>query len=320
MESASRSITYSASPQRIDRLLSTEFPEYSRTYFKQLIDDRLVLVNGTIIKKPSLYVNPGDIIEVTFPPARIIGALSLPEKDLGIRLLYEHPDFLILYKPVGILAHSPTHYSDTITLVDWLVHTFRELHSVGFADRPGIVHRLDKDTSGLLIVPRNNSSHAYFSELFKQRKIQKTYLAVVKGLPTRTGTIDFAITRHPLHKHKMTSVGTQVTSSKRDRSQNTPTTGRDALTHYQVLEYFADTALIEVHPITGRTHQIRVHCSAIGHPIIGDATYGQPSTLIDRQALHAHQLSFLYKEKYYSFWYDLPTDIKGLIYQLKRTI
>ena len=216
---------------------------------------------------------------------------------MGIRILYEHTDFFIVYKPAGILVHAPTHYSEIPTLVDWLVHECKELASVGYADRPGIVHRLDKDTSGILVVPRNNCAHAYFSRLFAQRLMSKKYLALVHGNPPETGIIDYAITRHPTQKHKMT---------------HTMGFGREATTHYQVLEYFADSALVEVHPVTGSTHQIRVHFASIGHPIMGDAVYGTHCESISRQALHAYQLSFIYQDQYYSFWHDMPLDMKNL--------
>ncbi len=297
METPACSITHAAPPQRIDRLLTTEFPTYSRNYFQQLILDEHVLLNGSIIKKSSTIVKPGDVIDVTFPPVRPLGALPLPKEDMGVSILYEHKDFLIVYKPAGVLVHAPNHYKATVSLVDWLVHSFKELETVGYADRPGIVHRLDKDTSGLLIIPRNNSSHAHFSALFQQRKIHKTYLAYVKGHPAESGTIDFNIARHPIHKHKMT---------------HTTGVGRDALTHYNVLSYLSESALIEVHPVTGRTHQIRVHCASIGHPIVGDAVYGSASPLIARQALHAYQVSFTHQERFYSFWHDMPHDMKKL--------
>ena len=298
MEPTICSITCSASPQRIDRLLTAEFPRHSRNYFQQLIFDEHVLLNGSIIKKSSAIVKPGDTLQITFPAVRPLGALPLPEEDMGVRILYEHADFLIVYKPAHVLVHAPNNYSATVSLVDWLVHSFKELEAVGSTDRPGIVHRLDKDTSGILIIPRNNSSHAYFSGLFQQRKIHKTYLAVVQGHPSQSGTMDFNISRHPVHKHKMT---------------HNAGGGRDALTHYNVVEYFPNGALLEVNPVTGRTHQIRVHCAAIGHPIEGDSIYGTSSESIARQALHAYRLSFTYQDRYYCFWYDMPDDMKNLI-------
>lgn len=288
-------------PDRIDRALTEHFPGYSRSYFQQLIQQNCVSLNGAVIRKSSMLVKAGDTVLVLFPAVKLPGALPI-STDLGAKLLYEHEDFLIVYKPASLIVHAPNLYDQNPTLVDWLIHSFRELEKVGYADRPGIVHRLDKDTSGILIVPRNNSSHATFSALFQHRLIEKKYRALVSGHLDQKGTIDFTVGRDSVYKHKMAANVSQ---------------GRDALTHYTVIEYFKDTALIEVHPITGRTHQIRVHCSAIGHPIVGDTTYGTPHQDISRQALHAYQLSFTYKDIYYSFWHDMPIDMQELIAKLR---
>ena len=249
MDVQSYTITHSREAQRLDRILAENFPVYSRSFFQTIIRSGQVALNASIIKKSSTIVKQNDVIEVTFPPSRLAGALPLPETDMGIKVIYEHEDFLIIYKPAGILVHAPHEQSTTVTLVDWLIHSFKELSSVGYADRPGIVHRLDKDTSGIMIIPRNPSAHAAFARLFEQRQMSKTYLAVVQGAPPQEGTIDWAITRHPTHKHKMT---------------HTQGYGREALSHYTVLEYFDSSALVEVLPVTGRTHQIRVHFTAIG--------------------------------------------------------
>ncbi len=304
MEKVLQIVHNNESIERIDRALTTQFPNYSRSYFQQLIFDKCVALNGAIVTKPSMTLKMGDIIEVTLPPVRELGALPLPAHDLGVSILYEHEDFLIICKPASLLVHAPHTQSDIVTLVDWLVHTFKELKSVGYADRPGIVHRLDKDTSGLLIVPRNNQAHAHFSNLFAQRQIQKKYLAVVSGNPVESGSIDLTIGRHPTLKHKMAPVQGH---------------GREALTHYKVIEYFKDAALLEVSPVTGRTHQIRVHCAALGHPILGDTTYGTEHPSINRQALHAYRLSFEYKEHYYAFSYTMPEDMQALIADLRTS-
>ena len=155
------------------------------------------------------------------------------------------------------------------------------------------MHRLDTDTSGILIVPRTNHSLAQFSTLFQEKAIKKTYYAFVKGHPDKSGIIEDPIGRDPIHRHKMTS--------RPD--------GKPSLTKYTVEEYYEDSALLKVHPVTGRTHQIRVHCTALGHPLLGDTTYGSAHPGIKRQALHAHQLSFTYKKRWYSFSYALPEDM-----------
>jgi 23S rRNA pseudouridine1911/1915/1917 synthase len=289
-------------PERIDRVLSSQFSQ-SRTYFQQIIAQQAVTVNGISAIKPSFVVKPGDRIEIFFPAIRPLGALPLPAEDMGASILFTHDDFYIVYKPAGLITHAPGKDSEIVTLVDWLVHTSAELTAVGQPERPGIVHRLDKDTSGIIVIPRNNVAHAHFSGMFQQRLIEKTYLAIVQGHPKERGTIDYPIGRDYKQMHKMT---------------HQPHVGRDAATHYEVIEYLEDAALLAVRPVTGRTHQIRVHMAAIGHPILGDAVYGQSHSLISRQALHAHQLSFIYKDQQISCWHDMPADMRTLVEQLRE--
>ena len=302
METSTKLLGNCPKPLRVDSALTNEFPTYSRSFFQQLIKDKYIRVNGTILSKPSILVKEGDRLDVTFPPLKPLGALPLPAQELGVSLVAEHDDFLIVYKPAGLLVHAPNHHRSSVTLVDWLVHSFKELTTVGTSDRPGIVHRLDKDTSGLLIIPRTPQSLTTFADLFQTRAIQKTYLAVVEGHPPLSGTLDSAIGRDPFLKHKMAALPY----------------GRPALTHYKVVECFPQSALVEAQIITGRTHQIRVHFSASGYPLLGDSVYGSTHPLIQRQALHAYQISFTYKEQNYSFCSELPDDMRALITALKE--
>ena len=276
---------------RLDRVLTTKKPEYSRSYYKELITEDCVTINGATISKPSCPLKTGDTITVTIPPARQMGALPLPAEDLGVRVVYEHKDFLIVYKPAGLLVHSPNERSTEISLVDWLVHTFEDLKDVGPENRPGIVHRLDKETSGLLVVPRNNKAHLTFSKMFQDRKIE-----LVSGHTKKRGSVDEPIGRDLIRRHRMA-----VTLA-----------GRHALTHYKVVRYYEEATLLELRIITGRTHQIRVHCASLGHSILGDTSYGLRHKRIKRQALHAYNVAFMYNDHWYSFTHNIPKDMQVL--------
>ncbi len=289
---------------RLDVFLAKQF-SYSRSFFQKLISDEGILINNALIKKPSYLIKANDEIVVKFPTQKEKRDIKTIEKDMGIEVLYEHPDFLIIYKPAGILVHEVGSKKNEITLVDWLLHKFKDLAQVGASERPGIVHRLDMLTSGLMIIPRNNFTHTLFGNMLKNRQIKKTYLAVVQGHPDESGTIEYGILRHPS--------GYKMTYSKKYNSN-----AREALTHYKVLKYLKDATLVEVHPITGRTHQIRVHFAAIGHPIIGDILYGKKSKLIERQALHSCCLEFEYEGEKFSFKKDMPEDMQKLVKSLTK--
>ena len=200
------------------------------------------------------------------------------------------------------MVHRASSSSDEKTLSDGLVYSFKELESFEDKKRPGIVHRLDKLTSGLMVIARNIKSKAKISQMFKDRKIEKTYLAVVEGHPPKEGSIDFPIGRDRIHRHKMSHKGME---------------SRAALSHYKVLAYYENTSLVAVKIVTGRTHQIRVHFAAIGHSLVGDIVYGKSSKLIDRQSLHSWNLSFEYGNKLYKFTCPMPEDLKNLILKVK---
>jgi 23S rRNA pseudouridine1911/1915/1917 synthase len=289
---------------RIDCYLAEQFPLYSRSFFKKLIEESFIQINEKPICKQSSLVHPRDIITVRFPNERVVGPDSIEARNLPVELIFTHEHFFIIAKPAGVIVHPPHTNSGMVTLMDWLVHNFKELETVGYVDRPGIVHRLDKDTSGLMVVPRTNYAHKYFSTLFRDRQIHKTYYAVVQGHPDAQGTVDLSVGRHPEQRTKMHAF-------PHDYRHNVPM--RSAVTHYTVLEYFADSALVELKPVTGRTHQIRVHCTALGHPLIGDPVYGIKSKKIKRHALHAYALSFTFMDEPYSFKADLPADFAELL-------
>ena len=298
--------------ERIDAVLTRLYPDYSRSYFQRIIDQQAILINNSVVKKSSIVVKAGDIISVCFPQT-VLPNLEPLQVDFDVIDIQD--DFIVIYKPAGLSVHpSPTADAAAPTLVNGLLYRFKELGS-SFADleRPGIVHRLDKDTTGLLIIARNERACAKISTMFVNRQIHKTYLALVIGHPLqRQGSIDFDIGRDPVERHKMSHRGI---------------CSRSALTHYKVLAYYNEpkpatknvplsqqgSALVELNIITGRTHQIRVHMAAIGHWLLGDAVYGKPSDLIARQALHAHKISFEYNGQQYVYEQSLPADMQTLV-------
>jgi 23S rRNA pseudouridine1911/1915/1917 synthase len=287
--------------KRIDLILASVQDSFSRTYYQQLIEQGNIQLNGAIVKRPSVRACAEDTITVCMPAvARARPRVNVPD-SIPLRIIFEHSDFFIIEKPPYISVHAPAVSNMEPTVVDWLLTLYTELATVGDSERPGIVHRLDKDTSGLLIVSRNNSAHEILSDMFKKRLIKKTYIAVVHGHP-QTGTIDLPIGRDLHNRLKMCTYA--------------PST-RTATTHYTTLAQYKEHSLLKLMPVTGRTHQLRVHCTALGSPIVGDALYGSKSKLIGRQALHAAGLSFTYNEQEYTFESPVPTDIQALIETLK---
>ena len=305
-------------PTRIDKFIAQQRPDFSRTYFQQLIETACVKVNGSLIKKSSIMIRGADIIEVQMPQIkpRII-MHNAP--DLGIKIRHTHEHFYIMYKPAGVLMHPTSSQCTDFTMVDWLLDKFPELRSIGPSDRPAIVHRLDRETSGLLIVPRTNYAHQVFGGLFRTRTMHKTYMAIVHGHPAQQGTINTPIGRHPVARKKMTVFPQAehyiINISTLQKGKGAPC--RHALTHYRVLEYFDQFSLIEVKPVTGRTHQIRVHMTSLGHPLMGDGLYGSPSSLITRHALHAQALSFTFDNQEYHFTQEEPADFLQALKMLR---
>ncbi len=296
--------------QRIDKFITHHFSQYSRSFLQKLFTRNQVLVarDQEPLKtvKSSYILKIDDHVTVLFPEENKQHPSKDIPPDMPVKVIAKENDFLIINKPAGLVVHAPNENYQSVTLSDWVVGTHDEIAHVGLIDRPGIVHRLDKDTSGLMIIPRTNLAHATLTDMFKQRKIHKTYLAIVIGHPPVRGTIDYFIGRHPVTRNKMHHF-TPTTK--------TPTS-RQAQTHYEVITYYKDYSLVKVMPVTGRTHQIRVHFAALGFPILADFLYGKTSKLLKRHALHAHKLEFEYAGTTYSFCSPLEADLQEVLNDL----
>lgn len=285
------------SGKRLDAWLATEEPELSRARWQSLIDDGFVTVNGEAVKR-NHKLAAGDRVAWSIPEPVSTDVLA---EDIPLDVLYEDRDIIVINKPAGRVVH-PAAGNESGTLVNALLHHCKDLAGIGGEMRPGIVHRLDKDTSGVMVVAKNESAMTELARQFKERKTSKEYMAIVRGVPAPpTGTIETTIGRHPIHRKKM---AVDVRN------------GRKALSHYRVEEAFKAAALVSVQIETGRTHQIRVHMAHIRHPIVGDSVYGRSSSLkAPRQMLHAAKLSFTHpgSKEPVSFEAPLPQDIVEVI-------
>jgi 23S rRNA pseudouridine1911/1915/1917 synthase len=263
------------SPERLDRFLVDCLPEFSRARLQGLITDGFVWVDGSPAKKSGQAIEAGTQVEVRIPPPKPTGLVA---EEIPLDVVFENDDLLIINKPAGMVVH-PAVGHERGTLVNAVLGHDPEIEGIGGEERPGIVHRLDKDTSGLIVVAKNDAAMRWLQEQFRQRAVRKTYLALVDGAPpTPTGRVEAPIGRDPRDRKKMA-----VTA---------PAKGREAISEYRTLETFRAHTLLEFHPLTGRTHQIRLHCAFLGCPIVGDTQYGQRklSAQIKRHFLHAFQL------------------------------
>lgn len=287
--------------KRIDVFLAAEL-DYTRSYIKKLIVDGLVFVNGKTVK-PSYKVKENDEVVVNIPEAEKIDVL--PE-NIPLDILYEDDDIIVINKPQGMVVHpAPGNYSGT--LVNALLYHCKNLSGINGILRPGIVHRLDKDTSGVMVVAKNDKAHISLSNQIKERSVFKKYVAIVEGvIKDEEGKIEAPIGRHPVDRKKMAVIED----------------GRYALTLYKVLERFKENTLVEAVIKTGRTHQIRVHMAYIGHPIVGDHVYGfkRQKFKLEGQALHSSVLGFMHPTKgvYMEFEAPLPEYFKKLIEILRN--
>jgi len=293
-----------AGEERLDKYLVTCLPEFSRSRLQGLIRDNQVLVDGQVVTKTSHILNRGQKVVVSIPEPEPVGLI--PE-EIPLDIIYESDDLMIINKPAGMVVHPGAGHK-TGTLVHAALAHAPELEGIGGELRPGVVHRLDKDTSGLILVAKNDRSHRWLQEQFRLRRVRKVYLALVDGTPpTPTGRIEAPIGRDPAHRRKMA-----VTTLQK---------GREAVTEYQTVETYAHHTLIEAHPLTGRTHQIRLHMAFLGCPIVADSLYGRrkPSLPLERHFLHATRLTILLpgQMEEQTFTAPLPADLEKIIQQLR---
>jgi 23S rRNA pseudouridine1911/1915/1917 synthase len=299
--------------ERLDIYLREKFPAISRGTLQKLIDTGDVLINGNAVK-PTYSPRAGDVVTVHFPEPR---KLDLSPEEIPLTVLFEDSDLMVINKPAGLVVH-PGAGNYEHTLVNALLHHCRgELSGIAGYARPGIVHRLDKDTSGCLVIAKNDTAHLGLSEQFRNRTTQKIYHAIVCGEPPKAaGEIEANIARHPSHRRTMTAV--------QDGK------GRSARTSYRILERLRCATLVQVQLHTGRTHQIRVHFQHLGFPLAGDRVYGgkqnvrltlQTQFRAGRQMLHAYSLSFAHPRtgeaiQCASPW---PEDFQNAVLALRKT-
>ncbi|MFC1911385.1 RluA family pseudouridine synthase [Chloroflexota bacterium] len=289
-----------AADVRLDKYLAQVLPQFSRAYLQRLIEQGCVLVNG-LKAKASQRLTRSDRITVELPPSP---GRPLPE-PIPLTVIYEDDDTMVIDKPAGLTVHpAPGHSSHT--LVNAILAHCPGLTMNNDVMRPGIVHRLDKDTSGLIVIAKSDFAREYLVAQFKNRTVNKGYLVLVKGrLSPEQGVIEAPIGRD-LHRRRRMAV---IES------------GKQATTRYQVRKYLDNYTLVEVSPVTGRTHQIRIHLSAIGCPVVGDPTYGIKSAHLDRQFVHAYRLGFRLPstKQYQAFTSPLPADLEQALEYLSRS-
>ena len=291
---------------RLDLILVMQVPDLSRTRIQQLIRSGMVKIDGLIASKPGFRLNGGEVVEILIPaPVRS----KLQAEQIPIDIIFETDDLLLVNKPAGMVVH-PSAGHETGTLVHAALAYSPDMEGVGGEVRPGVVHRLDKDTSGLILLAKNDAAHHELQQQFKDRSVEKVYLALVDGQPpTSSGRIEAHIGRDPRHRKRMAVVH----SGK----------GREAITIYHTIESFSEHSLLEVHPKTGRTHQIRVHLAYIKCPVVGDREYGRkrPTLPIKRQFLHAARLTVRLPGEATSrrFEAPLPPDLEAVLDYLHRS-
>ncbi|EGQ3895672.1 TPA: RluA family pseudouridine synthase [Staphylococcus pseudintermedius] len=287
--------------QRIDKILPEFNSEWSRSQLQEWIKEGLIEVNGKAVKS-NYKLKLGDRIEIT---EKEVVEADIQAENLNLDIYYEDDDVAIVYKPKGMVVHpSPGHY--TGTLVNGLMYQIKNLSGINGEIRPGIVHRIDKDTSGLLMVAKNDVAHRSLVEQLMSKTVKRKYIALVHGhIPHEFGTIDAPIGRNKNDRQSMAVVDD----------------GKEAVTHFNVIETFKNYTLVECELETGRTHQIRVHMKYIGYPLVGDPKYGPKKTLeIGGQALHAGLIGFEHPKtgEYIERFAPLPAEFETVIEQVRK--
>jgi len=290
--------------ERLDKFLTESLPEFSRSRIQGLIANGCVDVNGLAAKKAGQALDAGSNVTIRIPPPV---PTNLVAEDIPLDIVFENDDLIVINKAAGMVVHPAAGHANG-TLVNAVLGYDPGLEGIGGEERPGIVHRLDKETSGLILIAKNERAHRWLQDQFRLRKVEKTYLALVEGKPpTPSGRVEAYIGRDPKHRKRMA-----IVSEKK---------GREAISEYQTVESFKSHTLLEFHPLTGRTHQIRLHCAFLKCPIVGDEVYGRKSHSVDldRHFLHAHRLKIILpgEKTPKMFEAPLPDDLERVLNQLR---
>jgi 23S rRNA pseudouridine1911/1915/1917 synthase len=291
-------------PERLDKFLVEQLQEFSRSRIQTLIAEGFVDVNGRAAKKAGQTLESGFNVTVRIPPPT---PTQLVAEEIPLDIVFENDDLIVVNKPAGMVVHPAAGHASG-TLVNAVLGHEPDIEGIGGEERPGVVHRLDKETSGLILLAKNERAHRWLQDQFRLRTVEKTYLALVDGKPpTPSGRVETYIGRDPSHRKRMA-----IVSESR---------GREAISEYKTLESFRDHTLLEFHPLTGRTHQIRLHCAFLGCPIVGDEVYGKkkPSVDIDRHFLHAYRLKIVLpsEKEPRIFEASLPEELKQVLAPLR---
>jgi len=292
-------------PERLDKFLVGQLQEFSRSRIQGLVENGFVDVNGHPARKAGQTLESGFNVTVRIPapvPTDLIA------ENIPLDIVFENEELIVVNKPAGMVVHPAAGHTSG-TLVNAMLGYDPDMEGIGGEERPGVVHRLDKETSGLILLAKNERAHRWLQDQFRLRKVDKTYLALVDGKPpTPSGRVEAHIGRDPSHRKRMAIVP--------------ESRGREAISEYKTIESFHSHTLLEFHPLTGRTHQIRLHCAFLGCPIVGDEIYGRKkrSVEIGRHFLHAFRLKIILpdEKEAKSFEAPLPDELQNVLIALRN--